>query len=193
TSPTRPGPPAQPRGRAPTAAAPPAAERTQKREGTQPGTYIGKGKPQELQELVKASDADVVIFDNDLSPAQVRNLEKATEVKVLDRSELILDIFATRARTLEARMQVELAQLEYALPRLRKMWTHLERIEGGIGMRGPGETQLEEDRRLVGLRIRDLKQRLVEVQARKEREVRSRAEEHTVSLVGYTNAGKSTL
>jgi GTPase len=166
---------------------------TQKREGIHPGTYIGSGKLQELQNLVRAADAEVVIFDNDLSPAQVRNLEKATGIKVLDRSELILDIFATRARTMEARLQVELAQLEYSLPRLRKMWTHLTPLKGGIGLRGPGETQLEEDRRLVAVRIRDLKGRLVEVQARKEREVRTRAEEHTVSLVGYTNAGKSTL
>jgi GTPase len=165
----------------------------QRRQSLIPATYIGKGKLSELQEQVAASDADVVIFDNDLSPAQVRNLEKATEVKVIDRSELILDIFATRARTAEARLQVELAQLEYALPRLRRMWTHLSRYTGGIGLRGPGETQLEEDRRLVDQRIRDLRARLIEVQARKEREVRSRREEHTVSLVGYTNAGKSTL
>jgi GTP-binding protein HflX len=158
-----------------------------------PATYIGKGKLTELQEQVQSTTADVVIFDNDLSPGQVRNLEKATDVKVLDRSELILDIFATRARTAEARLQVELAQLEYSLPRLRRMWTHLSRYTGGIGLRGPGETQLEEDRRLVDQRIRDLKARLVEVQGRKEREVRSRREEHTVSLVGYTNAGKSTL
>src|SRR3954454_6172793 len=165
----------------------------QKRQKINPGTYIGKGKLEELQQQVEATAADVIIFDNDLSPGQIRSLEKATGIKVLDRSELILDIFATRARTPEAKLQVELAQLEYALPRLRKMWTHLGRIEGGIGARGPGETQLEEDRRLVGSRIRDLKARLVEVQARKEREVRSRREEHTVSLVGYTNAGKSTL
>jgi GTP-binding protein HflX len=165
----------------------------QKRQDIIPGTYIGKGKLAELQEAVAASDADVVVFDNDLSPAQVRNLEKATSVKVLDRSELILDIFATRARTAEARLQVELAQLEYALPRLRQMWSHLSRYTGGIGVRGPGETQLEEDRRLVDHRIRDLKHRLREVQARKEREVSTRREEHTVSLVGYTNAGKSTL
>jgi GTP-binding protein HflX len=158
-----------------------------------PATYIGKGKLAELQEQVTATGADVVIFDNDLSPGQVRNLEKATNVKVLDRSELILDIFATRARSVEARLQVELAQLEYALPRLRRMWTHLSRFTGGIGLRGPGETQLEEDRRLVDQRIRDLRARLAEVQARKEREVKSRSEEHTVSLVGYTNAGKSTL
>jgi GTP-binding protein HflX len=160
-----------------------------------PATYVGKGKLAELTDLVKSTDADVVVFDNELSPAQVRNLEKATGVKVLDRSELILDIFAGRARTHEARLAVELAQLEYSLPRLKQMWTHLSRQTGGggIGLRGPGETQLEVDRRLVGNRIRDLKQRLAEVQARKQREVRTRREEHTVSLVGYTNAGKSTL
>ena len=166
---------------------------TQKRDQVNPATYIGKGKLDELQQQVQAADVDVIIFDNDLSPGQVRNLEKATSVKVLDRSELILDIFATRARSIEARLQVELAQLEYSMPRLKNMWTHLGRIKGGIGLRGPGETQLEEDRRLVTLRIRDLKERLGEVQARKEREVFSRREEHTVSLVGYTNAGKSTL
>jgi len=181
------------RGLAATAGAVVVGGLTQRRQAVIPATYIGKGKLDELKEQAQAADADVIIFDNDLSPGQVRNLEKATAVKVLDRSELILDIFATRARSVEARLQVELAQLEYALPRLRKMWTHLGRIKGGIGLRGPGETQLEEDRRLVDARIRDLKARLVEVQARKEREVRSRSEEHTVSLVGYTNAGKSTL
>jgi GTP-binding protein HflX len=181
------------RGLATTAGATVVGGLCQKRLKISPSSYIGKGKLEELQEQVQATDADVVIFDNDLSPGQGRNLEKATKVKVLDRSELILDIFATRARSHEARLQVELAQLEYSLPRLRKMWTHLSRFTGGIGMRGPGETQLEEDRRLVDQRIRDLKGRLAEVQARKEREVRSRREEHTVSLVGYTNAGKSTL
>jgi GTPase len=166
----------------------------QKRQQIHHASYIGKGKLQELGELVKAADADVVIFDNELTPAQVRNLEKATGVKVLDRSELILDIFAGRAKTHEARLAVELAQLEYALPRLKQMWTHLSRqVGGGIGLRGPGETQLEVDRRLVDTRIRDLKARLADVQARKAREVKSRSEEHTVSLVGYTNAGKSTL
>jgi GTPase len=165
----------------------------QRRQKIHTHSYIGKGKLAELQEQVEATDADVIIFDNDLSPGQIRNLEKATQVKVIDRSELILDIFATRARSTEARLQVELAQLEYALPRLRQMWSHLGRAAGGIGTRGPGETQLEEDRRLVDHRIRDLKLRLGEVQARKEREVRSRQEEYTVSLVGYTNAGKSTL
>jgi GTPase len=181
------------RGLATTAGAVIVGSLLQNRRSVIPGTYIGKGKVQELKEQVEATEADVVIFDNDLAPGQVRNLEKATEVKVIDRSELILDIFATRARSVEARLQVELAQLEYSLPRLRKMWSHLSRYSGGIGLRGPGETQLEEDRRLVDSRIRDLKHRLAEVQARKEREVRSRYEEHTVSLVGYTNAGKSTL
>ncbi len=181
------------RGLAETAGAVVVAELAQKRHNLIPGTYIGKGKIEELKEKVEAADADVVVFDNDLSPAQVRNLEKATGVKVIDRSELILDIFATRARSVEARLQVELAQLEYSLPRLKRMWTHLSRYSGGIGLRGPGETQLEEDRRIVAHRIRDLKDRLQAVHARKEREVASRRDEHTVSLVGYTNAGKSTL
>ena len=168
---------------------------TQKRQGIQLGTYIGSGKIKELGEVIEGHDADVVIFDNDLTPAQGRNLEKSLGVKVLDRSEVILDIFATRARTLEAKLQVELAQLEYSLPRLKNMWSHLSRQVGGggIGLRGPGETQLEEDRRLAGMRIRDLKHKLDEVTARKEREVKSRGDSHTVSLVGYTNAGKSQL
>lgn len=181
------------RGLAETARANIVGELTQKRQEIVPATYIGKGKLAELTELCQAKDAEVVIFDNDLSPAQVRNLEKATNAKVIDRSELILDIFATRARTIESKLQVELAQLEYSLPRLKRMWTHLSRYKGGIGLRGPGETQLEEDRRLVALKIRDLKERLSHVQTRKQREVSSRFEEHTVSLVGYTNAGKSTL
>ena len=181
------------RGLAQTARANVVGELTQKRQQIVPATYIGKGKLGELSELVQAKEAEVVIFDNDLTPAQVRNLEKATSAKVIDRSELILDIFATRARTIESKLQVELAQLEYALPRLKRMWTHLSRYKGGIGLRGPGETQLEEDRRLIGLKIRDLKHRLIHVQSRKQREVQSRWEEHTVSLVGYTNAGKSTL
>jgi GTPase len=182
------------RGLAETAGAAVVGELTQKRHGVHLATYIGSGKVKELAELVDAADADVVVFDNDLNPAQVRNLEKAVGVKVLDRSEVILDIFATRAQTLEARLQVELAQLEYSLPRLKNMWSHLSRQKGGgIGLRGPGETQLEADRRLAGKRIADLKHKLSEVQARKEREVRSRREEFTVSLVGYTNAGKSRL
>ena len=182
------------RGLAETAGAAVVGEVTQKRQDIQLGTYIGSGKLRELTELVEATDADVVCFDNDLTPAQARNLEKAVGVKVLDRSEVILDIFATRAQTLEARLQVELAQLEYSLPRLKNMWTHLSRqAGGGIGLRGPGETQLETDRRIAGGRIRDLKAKIAEVQARKEREVKSRRDEFTVSLVGYTNAGKSRL
>ncbi|NBW87433.1 MAG: GTPase HflX, partial [Planctomycetia bacterium] len=133
---------------------------TQRRERPDQTTYLGKGKVAELSALVQHQDADVVIFDNDLSPAQTRNLERELEVKVLDRSEVILDIFAGRARTYEARLAVELAQLEYSLPRLKRMWTHLSRLKMGIGMRGPGEKQLEVDRRLVEKRIHDLKQEL---------------------------------
>ncbi len=165
----------------------------QKRQQIDIATYIGSGKVEELKALVEAQEADVVVFDNDLGPAQTRNLEKHLGVKVVDRTEVILDIFATHARTHEAHLQVELAQLEYAMPRLKRMWTHLSRYKGGIGVRGPGEKQLEEDRRLVGYRIQELKAKLAKIQARKEREVASRGEVPTISLVGYTNAGKSTL
>lgn len=166
---------------------------TQRRDTPDVATYLGKGKLEQLEKMVKATDASVVIFDNDLSAAQIRNLEQALEVKVLDRTEIILDIFSTRAQTHEARLAVELAQLEYSLPRLKRMWTHLSRIKAGVGMRGPGEKQLETDRRLVERRIADLKEDLDKVLRRKEREVAARADRMTVSLVGYTNAGKSTL
>ena len=156
-------------------------------------TYLGKGKTEELVTLVEFHAADVVIFDNDLSPAQVRNLEQALSAKVLDRTELILDIFATHAQTYESRLAVELAQLEYSLPRLKRMWTHLSRLKMGVGMRGPGEKQLEVDRRLVEKRIHELKTELGKIEKRKERQVRGRRGTMTVSLVGYTNAGKSTL
>jgi GTPase len=180
-------------GLAATAGARVVAELTQRRERPDQTTYLGKGKVEELRGLVAHHDADIVIFDNDLSPAQTRNLERALEVKVLDRSEVILDIFAARARTYEARLAVELAQLEYSLPRLKRMWTHLSRLKMGIGMRGPGEKQLEVDRRLVEKRIHDLKAELGEIHARRERQVAARHGHMTVSLVGYTNAGKSTL
>jgi GTP-binding protein HflX len=165
----------------------------QKRHQIDIATYIGSGKVEELKGLVECQEADVVVFDNDLGPGQTRNLEKQIGVKVVDRTEVILDIFATHARTHEAHLQVELAQLEYAMPRLKRMWTHLSRYKGGIGVRGPGEKQLEEDRRLVGHRIQELKAKLAKIQARKEREVASRSDVPTISLVGYTNAGKSTL
>jgi GTP-binding protein HflX len=168
-------------------------ELVQRRATPDHSTYLGKGKVEELRLLVERHDADVVIFDNDLSPAQIRNLEKATGAKVLDRAELILDIFAAGARTYESRLAVELAQLEYSLPRLKRMWTHLSRQAMGVGMRGPGEKQLEVDRRLAQKRIHDLKQELEKVELRRERQVRARNQAPTVSLVGYTNAGKSTL
>lgn len=173
-------------------------EMLQKRQKPSAKTFLGKGKVAELAERVKLHEAQVVILENDLSPSQIGNIEKVCEVKVLDRSELILDIFAARARTHEARLQVELAQLEYTYPRLRAMWTHLERIAGGapagIGTRGPGEQQLEIDRRIVQRKKSVLKKEIAALQARKTRQVEARNTDHfTVGLVGYTNAGKSTL
>jgi GTPase len=165
----------------------------QRRETPDPKTFLGKGKVDELRNLVAEHSADLVIFDNDLSPSQTRNLEKAVEKKVIDRTELILDIFASNARTHEARLAVELAQLEYSLPRLKRLWTHLSRQTMGVGMRGPGEKQLEVDRRLVEKRIHELKSEIIKVERRRAREVASRVDFMTVSLVGYTNAGKSTL
>ncbi len=166
---------------------------TQRRDVLDPATYLGKGKVEELAKLARKARADVILFDNDLSPGQTRNLEQATQIKVLDRTELILDIFAGRARTHEARLAVELAQLEYSMPRLKRMWTHLSRQKKGIGLRGPGEKQLEVDRRLVEKRIHDLRSDLAVIHKRKQREVAARSDRMTVSLVGYTNAGKSTL
>ncbi|MCO8120485.1 GTPase HflX [Stieleria sp. TO1_6] len=168
-------------------------ELVQRRPTPEHGTYLGKGKVEELRLLVEKTKADVVVFDNELTPGQIRNLEKAVCAKVLDRTELILDIFAAGARTYESRLAIELAQLEYSLPRLKRMWTHLSRQAMGVGMRGPGEKQLEVDRRLAQKRIHDLKQELGKVELRRERQVASRQEAPTVSLVGYTNAGKSTL
>ena len=165
----------------------------QNRASIDPVYYIGKGKALELSRIAKEMDVDVLICDDDLTPAQVKNLEKVIDEKVIDRSELILDIFATRAKTFQAKLQVELAQLEYTKPRLKRMWTHLSRIEGGIGTRGPGEKQLEVDKRIVARKIHYLREKLHEIEKRQERLVASRKEFFTVSIVGYTNAGKSTL
>lgn len=157
--------------------------------------FIGTGKLQELKELVAEHNAELVIFNHILTPSQERNLEKELSCRVLDRTGLILDIFAQRARTHEGKLQVELAQLQHASTRLIRGWTHLERQKGGIGLRGPGETQLETDRRLLRARIKSIKQRLEKVRSQRQqgRRSRSRADIPTVSLVGYTNAGKSTL
>ena len=166
---------------------------TQQLDRPHPGTYLGSGKVEELTLRIKELGATLVIFDDELSPAQGKNLEQAVGTRVMDRAELILDIFATRARSSEARMQVELAQLEYMLPRLTRMWTHLEKMRGGIGMRGPGETQLETDRRLIQHRIRVLKERLADVERAREIQRQGRHSHFRVALVGYTNAGKSSV
>jgi len=166
---------------------------TQKLPRMHSGTYVGKGKAQEVSELCRAAEANALICDHDLSPGQIHALEAITDVKVLDRSELILDIFASRAKTRQAKVQVELAQMEYTYPRLTKMWSHLDRHGGGIGTRGPGERQLESDRRTFGRRMRDLRRELKSITERRHRETLARSEEFTVGLVGYTNAGKSTL
>jgi GTP-binding protein HflX len=176
-----------------TAGATVASVLVQRRGTLHPATFLGKGKVAELKELAEMRDAELVIFDDDLSPAQVKNLEKALNRKVIDRSELILDIFARRARTRESRLQVELAQLEYTLPRLTGMWKHLERQAGGIGTRGPGETQLETDRRLVREKIARLKRELEGVERERETQRARRRREFRAAIVGYTNAGKSTL
>jgi len=157
--------------------------------------YVGSGKAESIRELVVALQADLVIFNHELSPSQERNLEKLFEARVLDRTGLILDIFAQRARSFEGKLQVELAQLQHLSTRLVRGWTHLERQKGGIGLRGPGETQLETDRRLLGERIKQIHRKLEKVRGQRAqgRRARARAEVPTVSLVGYTNAGKSTL
>ncbi|HUQ81983.1 MAG TPA: GTPase HflX, partial [Gemmatimonadaceae bacterium] len=176
-----------------TAGAEVVGELTQQLDRPHAATYLGKGKIDELRQKLDAEDATLVIFDDELSPAQGKNIEDAIGRRVMDRAELILDIFATRARSSEAKMQVELAQLQYMLPRLTRMWTHLEKFRGGIGMRGPGETQLETDRRLINHRIRLLKERLTEVQRSREVQRQGRRESFRASLVGYTNAGKSSI
>jgi GTPase len=165
----------------------------QRIDSPQPRLYVGEGKAEELRDLAREENASLVIFDEELSPAQGKNLEEFTGTRVMDRAELILDIFATRARTSEAKMQVELAQLQYMLPRLTRMWAHLSRVRGGIGMRGPGETQLETDRRMINQRIARLKEDLERVARQRTTQRKSRQNEYKAALVGYTNAGKSSV
>src|SRR5579872_4502103 len=165
----------------------------QNRQVPDAATYLGKGKLAELKQLASVQGANTILFDNNLSPAQTRNLEQELETEIVDRSELILAIFATHARSHESQLQVELAQLLYMRPRLKRLWTHLERTEGAVGSRGPGEQQLETDRRLIDARVTELRARLKTVEKRRERQVSQRRDHLTVSLVGYTNAGKSTL
>jgi GTP-binding protein HflX len=156
-------------------------------------TFIGKGKLEQVAEYLKKHPADVIIFDDELSGSQITNIEKATDVKTIDRSDLILDIFARRAKTARAKAQVELAQYQYILPRLRGMWKHLERLGGGIGTRGPGETEIETDRRIVRDKISLLRKRLQEIDKQSFTQRKERGEFIRVSLVGYTNVGKSTI
>ncbi len=166
---------------------------TQKVEYPNPKTFVGKGKLEEIRKFVKSNSIDIVIFDDELSPSQLRNIERELEVKIMDRSGLILDIFASRARTSHARTQVELAQYQYLLPRLTKMWTHLDRQKGGIGMRGPGETEIETDRRIIGDKISLLKKKLEKIDKQKFTQRQNRGKLVRVALVGYTNVGKSTI
>lgn len=156
-------------------------------------TYVGSGKLLEIKDYIKEHEIDLVIFDDELSPSQLRNIERELEIKVLDRNNLILDIFASRARTAHAKTQVELAQLQYLLPRLTRMWTHLERQKGGIGMRGPGETQIETDRRIIQQKISLLKEKLKSIDKQMAIQRGNRGQLVRVALVGYTNVGKSTI
>jgi len=167
---------------------------TQKLDKPHPKTFVGKGKMEDVLSYVKEHNVDIVIFDDELTPSQLRNIERVLEVKILDRSNLILDIFATRAQTAHARTQVELAQYQYLLPRLTRMWTHLDRQKGGgAGMRGPGETQIETDKRIITQKISLLKERLKQIDKQKSTQRKQRMQLVRVALVGYTNVGKSTI
>lgn len=167
---------------------------TQKLDRPHPKTFVGKGKMEDVLSYVKEHNIDMVIFDDELSPSQLRNIERVLEVKILDRSNLILDIFATRAQTAHARTQVELAQYQYLLPRLTRMWTHLDRQKGGgAGMRGPGETQIETDKRIITQKISLLKDKLKQIDKQKSTQRKQRMQLVRVALVGYTNVGKSTI
>ncbi len=158
-----------------------------------PKTYVGKGKLEEIKQYINATNIELVVFDDELSPSQLRNIERELECKVIDRPILILDIFASRARSFHAKTQVELAQLQYMLPRLTRMWTHLERQKGGIGLRGPGESQIETDRRIIQMRISLMKERLQDIDKQMAVQRGNRGQLVRVALVGYTNVGKSTL
>src|SRR6195952_2728388 len=166
---------------------------TQKMQRPERATFVGTGKLEEIKEYVVAEEIDMVVFDDELSPSQLRNIERELGVKILDRNNLILDIFAGRAQTAQAKSQVELAQLQYLLPRLTRLWTHLERQKGGIGMRGPGESQIETDRRLILNKISLLKEKLKHIDRQNETQRKNRVELVRVALVGYTNVGKSTI
>src|ERR1700749_421643 len=166
---------------------------TQKLQKPDRATFVGSGRLEEIGEFVKAEEIDIVVFDDELSPSQLRNIENELQVKILDRNNLILDIFANRAQTAQAKTQVELAQLQYLLPRLTRLWTHLERQKGGIGMRGPGESQIETDRRLILNKISLLKERLKQIDKQNETQRKNRTAMVRAALVGYTNVGKSTI
>ncbi len=176
-----------------TAGAEVVATLVQRLEAPHASTYIGRGKIERLRALIEEKEATLVVFDEDLTPAQGSNLEGALDVRIMDRTELILDIFALRARTSEAKLQVELAQLRYLRPRLKRMWTHLSRMEGGIGARGPGEQQIETDRRLIDRRIARLARELEQISRSRGTQRKARRDQFTVALVGYTNAGKSSI
>jgi len=176
-----------------TAGASPAGFFTQKVETPNVKTYIGSGKLMEIKHFVRENEISLVIFDDELSPTQLRNIEKELECKILDRTNLILDIFASRAKTAHAKVQVELAQYQYLLPRLTRMWTHLERQRGGIGLRGPGETEIETDRRIIRDKISRLKAQLLKIDGQMSNQRKNRGKMVQVALVGYTNVGKSTL
>ena len=176
-----------------TAGGEPKAVFTQKLDVPNPRTFLGSGKLGEVKEFVGEEDIDLVIFDDELSPSQLRNIERELKCRILDRTNLILDIFASRAKTAHAKTQVELAQYQYLLPRLTRMWTHLERQRGGIGLRGPGETEIETDRRIIRERIARLKEQLKKIDRQMTVQRRHRGKLVRVALVGYTNAGKSTL
>jgi GTP-binding protein HflX len=166
---------------------------TQRMQRPDRATFVGTGKLEEIKAYIKAEEIDIVVFDDELSPSQLRNIENELQIKILDRSNLILDIFAKRAQTSQAKTQVELAQLQYMLPRLTRLWTHLERQKGGIGMRGPGETQIETDRRIILNKISLLKERLEEIDKQNATQRKNRHQLVRVALVGYTNVGKSTI